>query len=303
MTASSYSSVRNFSPNTVITNRRQALATRISKSPIRLGGVGSVGQALAVAEYGWDGLFLSGLAHTYEHFGLADEGFLTHEMQLGLLSRIRQRLPDTHIVVDIDTGLAGPIASVCEIVRRLEAAGASAVVLEDQDLSKKRCGHLAGKELMPSDAYVKKLEAVMGTVQQMAVVARTDASDRFDILQRVREYAQCAPDFLLIDGITDTSLISALYSDCKIPFAFNQMHKGKSPRLDVNELYGLGVRLVIYSAPCTFASIRAIYDELQAIDQCGGALPENPTFGLADLTRILDNTNEKPLHLRELRLA
>jgi len=82
------------------------------------------------------------------------------------------------IVADAEAGFGGPLNSF-EIMKAFIEAGAAAVHFEDQLASEKKCGHLGGKVLIPTQAHIRNLDAarlaadVMGT--PTLVVARTDA--------------------------------------------------------------------------------------------------------------------------------
>jgi isocitrate lyase len=82
------------------------------------------------------------------------------------------------IVADAEAGFGGPLNSF-EIMKAFIEAGAAGVHFEDQLASEKKCGHLGGKVLIPTQAHIRNLNAarlaadVMGT--PTLIVARTDA--------------------------------------------------------------------------------------------------------------------------------
>lgn len=83
------------------------------------------------------------------------------------------------IVADAEAGFGGPL-NVFELMKMMIESGASAVHFEDQLSSEKKCGHMGGKVLLPTQQAVKNLIAarfaadVMGT--ETLVIARTDAN-------------------------------------------------------------------------------------------------------------------------------
>lgn len=89
---------------------------------------------------------------------------------------------DTHwfapIVADAEAGFGGPL-NAFELMKSYIEAGAAGVHYEDQLASEKKCGHLGGKVLIPTQAHIRNLNAarlaadVMGT--PTLVMARTDA--------------------------------------------------------------------------------------------------------------------------------
>jgi isocitrate lyase len=82
------------------------------------------------------------------------------------------------IVADAEAGFGGPLNSY-EIMKAFIEAGAAGVHFEDQLASEKKCGHLGGKVLIPTQAHVRNLIAARLAADVMGVptltVARTDA--------------------------------------------------------------------------------------------------------------------------------
>jgi isocitrate lyase len=82
------------------------------------------------------------------------------------------------IVADAEAGFGGPLNSF-EIMKAFIEAGASGVHFEDQLASEKKCGHLGGKVLIPTQAHERNLIAARLAADVMGVptltVARTDA--------------------------------------------------------------------------------------------------------------------------------
>ena len=82
------------------------------------------------------------------------------------------------IVADAESGFGGPL-NVFELTKAFIAAGAAAVHLEDQLSSEKKCGHMGGKVLVPTQQHVRTLEAARLAADVMGiptiVIARTDS--------------------------------------------------------------------------------------------------------------------------------
>src|SRR6476469_7606766 len=94
------------------------------------------------------------------------------------------------ILADAEAGFGGPL-NCFEIMKAYIEAGAAGVHFEDQLASEKKCGHLGGKVLIPTQAHIRNLDAarlaadVMGT--PTLVVARTDAESARLITSAVDE--------------------------------------------------------------------------------------------------------------------
>jgi isocitrate lyase len=99
------------------------------------------------------------------------------------------------IVADAEAGFGGPL-NVHELMKAMIEAGAAGVHFEDQLASEKKCGHMGGKVLIPTQAAVRNLIAARFAADVMGVptiiVARTDANGAFlitsDIDERDREF-------------------------------------------------------------------------------------------------------------------
>jgi len=244
----------------------------------------------AIAGRSHSAIFLSGFGFSASFYGLPDIGYISWSDIVAYVHRVRTILPHHHILVDIDDGYCD-IEVACHVVSLLEAAGASGVVLEDQKRPRK-CGHLAGKQIMEMDDYIVKLKKVLATRSKLFVIARTDASDPEDIRQRIHAFAEAGADGLLVDGVTDVRMIQKLVNQVKekhpnkyFPFAFNQMAGGKSPALNLHQLEELGVKMVIYSTPCLFAAQEAMVEALHHIfEENGGKLPQPTSDDRSSLT-------------------
>jgi len=268
---------------------RQAAGNRLRTAIAREGlvplvGVYDVFSATLAAEH-FEGLFVSGFGFGASHYGLPDIGFNSWSDIVAFVHRIRTVLPAHHIVVDIDDGFAD-VAVACHVVSLLEAAGASGIILEDQ-ARPRRCGHLGGKRILGLVEVLEKLNRVLQTRCSLFVVARTDASDRQEIFERVAAYSETAAAAILVDGI-DGNLLSEIRSVTDKPLAFNQIAGGASPALSFTELRGAGVSLAIYSTPCLFAAQGAITDSLQALKAQSGLDGNSRGVCLRDCQNVLE---------------
>ncbi|WJQ81669.1 isocitrate lyase [Brevibacillus brevis] len=101
---------------------------------------------------------------------------------------------DTHwfapIVADAEAGFGGPL-NVFELMKGMIEAGAAGVHFEDQLASEKKCGHMGGKVLIPTQAAVRNLISARFAADVMGVptiiVARTDANGAFLITSDIDE--------------------------------------------------------------------------------------------------------------------
>ncbi|MER7514913.1 isocitrate lyase/PEP mutase family protein [Streptomyces sp. NPDC126499] len=244
----------------------------------------------SVAAGHYDGMFVSGFGFAASYYGLPDIGFIAWPDMLGFVQRLRGAFPRHDLLVDIDDGYVDAEVA-CHVVESLERIGASGVILEDQKRPR-RCGHADGKQVLPLEEYLAKLEMVLRTRRDLVVVARTDATEEDDILRRAECLAATDADAVLVDGVRSVEWIRRIRKvvDGK-PLLFNQIAGGKSPRLSLSELSELGVDVAIYSTPCLFAAHEAMDAALAELKRADGRLPAvDPAsgVGVAASTRLLE---------------
>ena len=267
------------------TEQRQCLHSALrARNIIPFIGVYDVFSASIAAKY-YDGIFISGFGFAASYYGLPDIGFIAWSDIVAFVQRVRTILPNHLILVDIDDGYVDTEVA-CHVVSLLESAGASGVILEDQKRPR-RCGHVDGKLLMEKNAYLEKLNKVLATRNNLFVVARTDASDPDDILDRAQAYATAGADAILADGITDLAVLQSLKATIDKPLVFNQIAGGKSPTCSLEDLKNAGVSLVNYSTPCLFAAQAALESEMQQLRERNGLL-EKDRIGVPECTLHLN---------------
>src|SRR5207244_7320440 len=125
-------------------------------SVIRSLGAHDVFTARLVEAAGLETVFIGGFGTSASMLGLPDVGFMTLSEMADAVRRMALRV-SIPVVADGDTG-HGDLHNVARTVREFEQAGAAGVLLEDQ-VTPKRCGHLEGKQLIPADEMVLKLQA------------------------------------------------------------------------------------------------------------------------------------------------
>ena len=240
----------------------------------------------SIAAQHYNGFFVSGFGFAASYYGLPDIGFIAWPDMVAFAERLRLAFPSHHLLVDIDDGYVDPEVA-CHVVRRLERAGVSGVILEDQKRPR-RCGHADGKQVLPLQDYLDKLELVLRTRDDLLVVARTDATEEADILRRAAALAATDADVVLVDGVRSVDWIHRIRQVTgDKPLLFNQIGGGKSPRLSLPELTDLGVDVAIYSTPCLFAAHTAIDTALADLKRADGRLPEAPV-GVQASTELLE---------------
>lgn len=235
-----------------------------------------------------DNVFLSGFGFAASQFGLPDVGFVGWTDMVAYLERVRAVLPRHRILVDVDDGY-GDEEIAAHVARRVEAAGATGIVLEDQRRPR-RCGHADGREVLELEEFLVKLERVLAAREELFVVARTDASGAEEIERRVIAFAEAGADAVLADGIGDLEFVRRLRDRVGVPVAFNQIAGGRSAPVSLRELEEAGVSIAVFSTPCLFAAQEAVEDAVRALLAPGGRLPAGGEgVGLAECSSLLES--------------
>jgi 2-methylisocitrate lyase-like PEP mutase family enzyme len=255
----------------------QAFHARVLRPEvILLPGVANPLSALVAADLGYEALYVTGAGVSNMNLGVPDIGLLSLDDMVRAVSAIRT-VCDLPLVVDADTGF-GNAVNVHHTVRRLEAAGASAIQLEDQSFPK-RCGHFDGKSVIPAGEMVSKIESAVAARRSAdtLIVARTDAraADGFDAaIARAAAYAEAGADILFVEALTSHAEVQRAPQLLARPLLMNIVHGGRTPPLSADELQRLGYRFALYANAALQAAIwamQAVLGELRRSGSLGGA--------------------------------
>lgn len=124
------------------------------------------------------------------------------------------------IVADAEAGFGGPL-NVFELIKAMIEAGAGGIHLEDQLASEKKCGHMGGKVLVPTQTAVRNLTAARLAADVMGVptviIARTDANGAYLLTSDIDDYdkpfvtgERTAEGFFRIRGGLDSAIARGL---------------------------------------------------------------------------------------------
>ncbi len=227
--------------------------------------------ARLIAKHGFDAIYMTGAGTTAVRLGMPDVGLLTMTEMVDNAQRIAEasQLP---LIADADTGYGGPL-NVQRTVRAYERAGVAAIHIEDQQWPK-RCGHLAGKSLIPAEDMVGKIRAGLDarTDSNFMLIARTDALavEGFErAMDRCREYAEAGADMIFLEAPSKPEHLAAIPKAFGKPTLYNMASSGKTPFLPADEIQKLGFKLVIYPNFTLLSAITAISHTLTELKRTG----------------------------------
>ena len=151
---------------------------------------------------GFEILHVTGFGSAAAITGGPDIGLVTMTEMVETTRRICDAV-ERPVIADADCGYGNPL-NVMRTVRALEAAGAAGLHLEDQ-VTPKRCGHMAGKAVIPAAEMVAKVAAAVDARDDpdFVIIARTDARapEGLDAaLERAHAYSAAGADVLFVEA-------------------------------------------------------------------------------------------------------
>jgi len=203
--------------------------------------------ALLAERAGFHTVFVSGFAVAGTLLGEPDIGIVDQANMADVAKRVCAAVPNMCVVVDADTGY-GDETDVQITTELWESAGASGMFLEDQVWPKK-CGHMDGKQVIPTEEWLAKLTTVMRTRSDIFVTARTDAravNGLTDAVERARMARDLGVDAVFVEApqsLSELDQIAAALPD--VVLVANMVEKGKTPLLTPSELADRGFTLIV----------------------------------------------------------
>jgi len=242
--------------------------------------------ARLVAQAGISVAFASGAGISEARYGWADRGLMDKAESVAAVRALTQCAPDLQIIADGDTGY-GNALNVQATVRAFEMAGAAAVLIEDQTWPK-RCGHMAGKEVVSADEAAGKVRAAVDARKSddFLILARTDAlaTDGLDAaIDRLNRFTQAGADFLFADALRSADDIRAVAAAVSKPLLVNMglglRQRGTTPLIAPRHLQDMGVAAVIYPRLLTAAAVKGMESAMAAFQSevvRGNGTPDRP---------------------------
>jgi isocitrate lyase len=252
---------------------RQLRALMKNKKFITSMGIDTPVHAKLVEKAGFDYAYLGGYDVTLAQLGLPDVGLIT-ETEMVATARNVARAVDIPVIVDADTGYGNAI-NVIRTVRNFEEAGVAAIHIEDQ-VSPKRCGHVAGKTIVSMEEAAGKLRAALDarSDRDFVIIARTDAvaatgGGLDEAIRRGREYARIGCDMVFCEFPTADLEMPKRFARAMhesypgFPLYFNysaNLRWFEHPLTSFEMLADIGYKAMHVSQGCLRPSLLAVWD-------------------------------------------
>ena len=216
--------------------------------PLVIPGVYDAIGAKIAQKVGFEAMFQTGYGTSATLFGMPDYGFIGATETTENARRIC-RAVTVPVIVDSDTGY-GNALSVWKLVNELQSAGAAGIFLEDQRWPK-RCGHMAGKEVIEKEEYAEKLQAAVDAKKSkdFIIVARTDARATRGLdeaIERAKYYKKIGADAVFVEAPKSVDEMRRIGKEIKAPLVANMIEGGATPVLSAKELHKMGFKIILY---------------------------------------------------------
>jgi methylisocitrate lyase len=251
--------------------RASQIRELIAKGTVMLPGVPNAAMARQVERAGFDAVYISGAGMANATAGVPDIGLLTLTEVVQLAGYVANAVA-IPAIVDADTGFGGA-ENVARTVRELQRAGLAGCHIEDQEFPK-RCGHLAGKDLVDVDEMVGKIRAALEARRDpdFLIVARADGRSVEDFdstVKRARSYVGAGADAIFPEALQSADEFRDFAKEIKAPLLANMTEFGKSPLLSIRELSDFGYRMVIFPMSVFRVSMKASEEFLRDLKERG----------------------------------
>lgn len=285
-----------------LAERRRALAARVARrDALLVPGAANALTARVIADAGFEAAYLTGAGLANTHLGVPDIGLVTLTELAEATAAIVESCP-LPLIVDADTGF-GNAVNVHRTVRVLERAGAAAIQIEDQ-VFPKRCGHFAGKQVIPAAEMAAKVRAATDARDDpnLLIIARTDARAAEGLepaLDRAALYVEAGADLTFVEAPTTRDEMRAIPARLSVPQVANMVVGGRTPVLPRAELAEMSFAVVLYANAALQAAVRAMGEVLGALRRDGSL--EAVTDRLADFEerqRMVGKENYDALEAR-----
>jgi 2-methylisocitrate lyase-like PEP mutase family enzyme len=239
-----------------------------SERPLVLPGAFDAISARLIRRAGFKAYFTGGFPTIGARWGLPDIGLVAFGEISAAVADI-MAASDLPVMVDGDNGY-GDVKNVVHVLHGYERLGVSAIMFEDQ-VAPKRCGHIAGKDVIPAAEMVAKLKAVAAEKKpETFILARTDARDVLGLdeaFRRAELYLRAGADGIFIGSPHDVAELALIGKKFDVPQMANMLEGGRTPILTPAELADMGFEIAIYGISLLMHTVRTMQDVLAKLAQ------------------------------------
>jgi 2-methylisocitrate lyase-like PEP mutase family enzyme len=240
---------------------------------------------------GFSALYATGYGTVASHLGVPDAGVATYTDMVGRMGRFAQGCR-TPVIADADTGYGG-LLNIRSTVMGYEAAGVTAIQIEDQEVPKK-CGHTPGRRVIPAKEMALKVEVAAEARRDpnFLIIARTDARTGLGLdeaIERGKLYRRAGADIVFIESPETEDEMKRIGQEIDAPLLANNVEGGRTPILPAETLKSYGYNIAIYPAVgflSMAAALERAYGHLLAHGD-SNALPARDSYGFDRMNTLM----------------
>lgn len=246
--------------------------------------------AVVANKVGIEFAYSSGYWGTASAHGLPDAGIVTYTQMLDRVATLC-RVSNAAIIADADTGYGG-LLNAHHTVKGYEAAGVTAIQIEDQEFPKK-CGHTPFKRVVPTIDMVEKIKVAIEAraSDETLIIARTDArqSEGFEgAVKRGLAFAEAGADVVFLEALESEEEMREANRRIRAPMMANKADGGKTPIRSAAELRDMGYAMAIYPSMTGLAAAKAVENALVAFKDHGTSqTPAAPLFDFGEFCGLI----------------
>ncbi len=229
--------------------------------------------ARLVQKMGFKTATISGAGVSESHLGWADRGVMGYGDNVEACRKI-VACCDVLCQGDADTGY-GNALNVYHTVRGFEDAGLAAIMIEDQ-VWPKRCGHMAGKAVIPAEEMVQKIKSAVAARRDpdFVIKARTDAAAPLGVEEAIRRlnlYAEAGADCVFADALLSAKDIERVARSVPKPLSVNMglgiRSRPTTPLFSPKQLEEMGVAQITYPRLLSTAAVKGMMNAMQVFKE------------------------------------
>ena len=252
-------------------------------------GVFELSSALMADTMGFQALYVTGYGTVASYLGIPDAGIATYRDMLERIAQICKRTT-TPVIADADTGYGG-LLNVRTTVEGYEAAGVTAMQMEDQEFPKK-CGHTPFRRVIPLEDMQRKIEVAVKARKSddFLIIARTDSRTGLGIDEAIRRgkgMAEAGADIVFVESPESEEEMLRVAAAVAAPLFANMVPGGRTPILPAKRLAEMGYAIAIHPAVGFLASAGALQRAYVDLQDIGLSTDKAELFDFGEMNKLL----------------
>ena len=254
------------------TTKRRRLRELLSRSGILVvPGAYDALTARMIEKVGFDAVYMTGGGTVNSLTALPDNGLITLT-EMAMNARYIAGATSIPVISDADTGY-GNAVNIMRTVWEFERAGVAGIHIEDQ-VAPKRCGHVAGKEIVSTEEMVGKIRAACAAKNDpdFVIIGRVDARAVLgfdDAVARGRAYLGAGADVIFPEALESEDEFREYAQAVEAPLLANMTEFGKSPYLSTQRFEEMGYKIVIFPVTALRMALKAVWEYLMTLREKG----------------------------------